>query len=243
MATATVHVRGCGTRVYGGIYAETTRTHTGRSMVDFLIDPPIPIDPTALGLTAVGVKMVRKNGVWHILDIVGQEHYPNVADMVEEIDRLGVSRRLPSSLRFDLLSPESRLILIHPRAVIHNAADYFEARNGATGMWWCPLRRTDHVMASRPPVMCASLWWEDLEGGTKNGGGAPRHVRRAMPSFVYEGHRRPDGVMPHYHHGMFANLPIGQLSVVKDPKGGSHQKALEKVQVVSNRLRVELVDA
>ena len=144
----------------------------------------------------------------HVVDWIGASHYPNVADWIEETIRFGVSRRISRATSFERLTRESRLILIHPRAWLDNAAEYFAAREqarrdyaareqarrdyAANALPWCPKHLTDHVQAI-PPTMCSSLWWEDIEGGVERPGKPPRSVTRTMPSFSYHAWRRPDG--------------------------------------------------
>jgi hypothetical protein len=96
-------VRGCGTRVKGGIYAECKLSPFGMPIEHFLIDPPNPI-PDDLGLTPVGVKLFERDGVFHILDWVGSAHYKNVADFIEETRNFGASRRLSKSTDFSKLT-------------------------------------------------------------------------------------------------------------------------------------------
>lgn len=121
--------RGCGpARDEGGIYAEVGLSPVGLPLSFFLVDPPIPVSCAALGLTPVGVTLIEREGVTHVLDWVGSTHYPNVADFVEETLLFGLSRRLPQTLDFARLGPLSRIILVHGRAHIDNAWQYAEDR-------------------------------------------------------------------------------------------------------------------
>ena len=64
--------RACGRRVKGAVYAETRPSESGVPVEFFIVDPPRPVDLAALGLTAVGVKLVEVNNVWHVFDVVGR---------------------------------------------------------------------------------------------------------------------------------------------------------------------------
>jgi len=76
--------RGCGkTRVRGGVYAEVGTGPGGRPIEEFLFDPPILI-PAGFNVPNRGVLLTERNGVWHVVDRVGNEFYPCPADFVEE---------------------------------------------------------------------------------------------------------------------------------------------------------------
>lgn len=206
--------RGCGDRVAGGIYLETHTSPIGRPIEDFLIDPPRPLDAAALGLSPIGIKLIEIDGVWHVLDWVGEVHYPNVADFVEETRRLGLSRRAPRTLDFSKLTSASRIVLAHPRAYIVQAPRYLEHVDLV-----CPLALDGHTsrelaVAEYPQRMCAGLWWYDLDHRSDVEPGSL--MRRELPSFTYEGHARPAGIEATYHLAAFLSLPIHNLAVIDD---------------------------
>ncbi len=230
--------RGCGRRVRGGIYLEVGLGPGGRPVEDFLIDPPLKLGPealTALGVHPVGVSLVERQGATHVLDWVGSEHYPNVADFVEEVRVAGLSRRLSRSLDFSRLGPGSRILLIHARAWIDNAQEYYRSlAEGAPrpyqqpGARRCPRRLPGHDNWSNPPTMCAQLWWQDVAGGhpvDDNPFRGPRTTVREMPAFSYLGLRPPDGVEARYTPAIFASFPVSRLVVISDPAGG-HEEPL-----------------
>ena len=192
--------RACGRRIRGGVYAETRLGTKGQPIEYFIVDPPRFVDLAALGLTAVGVKLVEVCGVWHVFDVVGQEYYPYPADYVEETQRKGASRRLPANLDFAKLSPESRLFLIHQKAVIENFEQYPQPP-----LVDCPKGLDEH-QAAPLPSMCAGQWWHDL----------PENGVRWLPGGVeYCGFQRSQGVAPIYQYGVFLTLPITNLAVIK----------------------------
>jgi hypothetical protein len=91
--------RGCGYRQPGGAYFAVPLGPGGRSVEELLIDPPVVIEhPACLGLASVGVTLIKRDGVTHVLDVVGREHHPSVASFIDEMRRLGVSRRAPRTL-------------------------------------------------------------------------------------------------------------------------------------------------
>ena len=246
--------RGCGpARQAGGVYAECGLSPHGRPLEAFLLDPPVRLDlelQRALGVRPVGVALVpdtRRAGVHHVFDWVGSVHYPNVADVLEEVRRYGMSRRLPRSLDFARLSPESRHVLIHASAWIDDPAPYFADRvEAAGGRMWCPQARPEHADRNRPPAMCAGLWWEDVDGGVA---GAHRHghraVERQMPALRYVAAGPPPyppGYARRYTPALFASFPISRLVCVRDPDGGAHEAAAGRARAARG-IPVELEDA
>ena len=220
MSTGAIPVeRGCGRRVAGGVYGEFGLGPGGLPVEAFLMDPPVPT-PDGMALAAVGVLLIERNGVTHVVDRVGMQHYPNIADFVEEARRFGVSRRLPSNLDFSRLTEESRLLLVHDRAIIGNQHDWFGRS------LTCPRQRDGHPWHAAP--CCAGVWWHDVEGGEPRIGDVQGRVLRTMPSFRYDnGHARPEGVEARYQQGFFAAFPLSRLVVVA---GGESQRNLERAR-------------
>lgn len=211
-STTTPVRRGCGTRMSGGIYAECGSSPWGRPVEHFLADPPMPVPPD-WALSAQGVKLIERDGVTHLVDWIGRQHYPNVADFVEEVRRFGLSRRLPRTLDFSRLTLDSRILVVHARAVIMNHAAY-RPSDGAP--YECPSDVPEihrrHVPGN---LMCAGLWWEDVDGGEALAGEDARRVLRSLPSLAYHARRPPDGVLGAYQPGIFGSFPLTNLVVVR----------------------------
>lgn len=147
--------------------------------------------PTSLTSCSVcgGIGVVP---VTHIFDVVGTDNYPNVADFIEEARRRGVSRRLElEAKQYARLTPRSRLIMLHKRAVIFNPESYYLEmpaleldRMRRAG---CPKNHPQHkieklsdldyilpssidregTLGAEPTALpgCAALWWNDIEKG------------------------------------------------------------------------------
>ncbi len=146
--------RGCGYRHPGGAYLAVPLGPEGRPIEEFLIDPPIIItDPGRLGLAAVGTTLVERDGITHVLDIIGREHYPTVTAFIDEARRMGISRRISRSTDFSRLTGDSRLILLHPHADIANAPEFPTRRT-------CPCHVPEHL-AGEFTGMCARLWGDE----------------------------------------------------------------------------------
>jgi len=223
-------VRGCGRRISGAIYAVVGTSENGLPVEAFLVDPPIVINKPELGLAEIGVKLIKdqRSGTWHVFDIIGRQHYPNVADFVEEVRRFGVSRRLPKTLDFSKLTSASRLVLLHERAHIENHGDYYEALGPYGGRptgHACPRKLGQHQYHDdRAPIeMCAGLWWQDIDPSTANNPSGSSDVIREMPGWDYEPFLRPDGITPDYKLAIFARFPISNLAVIRDPDGSDEE--------------------
>jgi len=226
--------RGCGVREPGGIYAVTLLGPNGRPLNEFLFDPPISLGD--LAIAPRGVTILERpdgSGVFDVYDWVGENGYPNVADMVEEIRRFGMSRRLGKSLDFSLLTPASLHFLIHPRAIITNAEDFYDVLEiewrdyGNAHPFTCMCDRKAH--ASYPYVdadyntreTCASLWYDDVTKGEVSYDPAdyPRTVTRKSGSTTYTARHAPHDFTPTYAPGIFVRLPIHRLEVVAGDDG------------------------
>lgn len=259
MAGAIAVPRGCGTRKAGGVYAELGLSGDGVPLESFLMDPPRPVDNLGFPITAVGVTAFEKNGVTHVLDWIGSQYYPNVPDVIEEVRRFGLSRRIGAGFDFSQLGPKSRILCVHQKAWVEPMK---KMRDPEESAHYCPLEIDAHHQAESPQCLGAS--WEHLvEGEPVEVDGdrphlvalghnppieethlrasyRPRLVKRHMPSFSYYGFEAPDGLSLTYRPAIFASFPISRLTVVRDPSGGKHESAAEKASTSS--LDVELVD-
>lgn len=210
--------RGCGRRMKRGIYAELGLSPFGRPVEDFLMDPPVSVE--GLDIAAQGVTWIERDGVWHLIDWVGSNHYPNIADFVEEIRNFGLSRRLPSNIDFGRLGITSRLIAVHARAIIENEAVRRGYRASYDAPYVCLRGIEDHQKGV--PETCASMWWEDVEGVKEvdivTSDGEVKGLVRTMPSFSYTPKKaRPEVQGRIYRPAIFGSFPIGRLVVVNDP--------------------------
>jgi hypothetical protein len=255
-------VRACGERIAGGVYITVPMSGNGQAVDRFLIDAPLVLDIETLGIAAIGTAIVPRRlqtssgneiDTYYVIDVVGEEYYPNVADFVEEVRRYGVSRRISRLTDFSKLDANSRLILVHRRAHIANAEEYQAARDPER--FWCPMD-IPHHMNPEYRSMCAALFWEDIDKGLTIeandqdaplvvGGSmrydqpgvqmhlqrrGPRATIREMQTFRYRGMKRPDGVVPQYAYAAFASFPIRQIEVVEDRIGQSHVEGIEKAR-------------
>ena len=232
--------RGCGdSRDAGGIYLEAgSAGGIGIPMYVLIKDPVVAIDPSEIGLSPVGVKLVEMNGVWHVFDWVGESHYPNAADFLEEAVRLGLSRRISKQEDFSKLTAESRLILVHPKAFITDEEGTIPRPCG------CP---TGFHPKEEERLTCAGrLWMIGKPGTTDLGSGAepttepyPRWApfpvqpnentgRRKMPAFEYSLTEESSNSLFTLSPGIIMVAPIERIAVVNDPNDADHTRdALE----------------
>lgn len=261
--------RGCGTRQAGGVYLSSPLSPNGMPISWFLLDPPVVVDKTmeeSLGISEIGVKLIKRPNaeVWDVWDIVGQNNYPNVADMVMEIAKLGLSRRIAVGEAFELLSSESRIILLHRRAHIENFHDYYGtifmesdemARDDRPEMdkeLSCPRRILEALGLRTGPhheadpggnshEMCAGLWWEDVTNGERlyDPDLRKRSVRRVLGDTTYIAREKPEEVEPEYELAIFAKMPIRQIEVIRDLIGHKHVGAVSQAARSSLPVSVE----
>jgi hypothetical protein len=217
--------RGCGRRVVGGIYAEVKQGEGGMPVEAFLVDPPAMVTAQALGLIDKGVRLIEIENVWHVFDIVGEKHYPYVADFVEEGRRMGFSRRLPENLDFTKLDPvQSRLVLLHRKATITNVKEAGYLRLDHL----CPKGIEEHK-AGRLEEMCAGLWWHDLAAKNLDAEG----LRKLKSGAKYAAAVRPKGSdKPERALAIFMSLPITDLAVIR----GRHPEENARVEKVYERV-------
>lgn len=239
--------RGCGaSRTAGQVYIECPLSPVGMPIEHFITDAPAMVEAEAIGLSAVGVKIIERNGVAHVWDIVGQEHYPNVADFVEEVKRLGLSRKIAVTSDFAKLTEQSRIVLLHARAFDHNFQKYPADQLPPCPKTACMCGSCQEVAhkhtpphgAKRLSYMCASTWWHNLEGDLEKDG--DKFVR-TMPSFKYTGMPRPESIAkPNYSLAIFMTLPIGNLAIIRDPEANKHVEAANKASKA--KLPVKIVE-
>jgi hypothetical protein len=212
----------CGRRMAAGVYAETRSGPEGAPLESFIVDPPRAVDPVALGLSPIGVRLIQVGETWHLFDIVGETYYPLPADFVEEMRRSGsASRRLPASLDFSKLGRASRLVLIHRKAVFENYAR-FRLRIP------CPAGIHRHPL----PEMCAGLWWQDLPPQAPGLLG-DWEVERRIGGLSYCGLTHPEGVGYAYRHGIFMILPLTHLVVIAGRSPEEEERARKNYEAAA----------
>lgn len=252
--------RGCGSRVAGGLYLTCPLVPFGLPVEHFLIDEPIhqvdvenkmvPI-AEAFRLSARGVTITEIPALGpghHVIDWVGAEHYPNVADFVEEVRHFGVSRRISSRADFSKLTRDSRIVLAHPKAwiddwIIHYRTERAikEGPEEETHTFKdCPRDGNQSSHTDWPDeTCCARWWWQDVVGGEPSPTEEPRKVFRQMPSFGYEAHEPPEGADGKHSLALFAAFPIVHIEAIMDREGMKHEQSMKKAEKSTIPVRLE----
>jgi len=241
-------VRGCGTRVHGGIYIEVTLAEGGSPLELFLVDPAREL-PEGLEIPNRGIAiherivMGKPTGVYDVYDRIGTNYYPNVADFLFETRQHGISRRVSANADFGKLTKQSRLILIHGRAIMENADDLYRAIDTEmreftdAHSWYCPCRvegHDDYPLYTRDSrdcmPTCVGAYNECVVGGTEllDPRYPNRTVKRTVGDTTYEARRTPLGVIPEYSEGIFMRIPISRIAVIADPDGHKDVPNAEK---------------
>lgn len=267
--------RGCGERVENGVYVVVPESPNGHPIEEFLCCEPYAPEPepgqqdliTRLGLTPVAPRILNTVSDVFLLDWVGETHYPNVADVVEEARVKGISRRMPKNLGWSALSPAAKLVMVHARAQIVNPEHYH--RNPVSGEvgaeYYQRATRCPHIVGlehcgKRPKAahgpgytgMCCRLWYQDVDDGEPVQD-TPRLVNRTIGDMTYLAYRRPtsDSLLrletpaytwqPFYRPAIFAVFPIGGIEVVNGDQASDIAGRI--ADQVRGGLAVSIVDA
>lgn len=249
--------RGCGTRSSGGLYLECGTGYGGKPLEFFLSDPPIPMTCD----TKVGVELIERGGVVHVLDWVGEQHYPFVTDFLEEGRHYGFSRRIPRTLNLSRLTAESRLLIVHAKGLVvnrealrpfiperYNTPSTEQGKRKPAHKHHCGhLEQTanpEHYQPDSHTHGCTRDMWAVPPASRVEDDAPPRYIRE-FASISYEvAPLALDAPAPEYVSALVASLPITNISVIK-ARDGSHQETLEKVKTMlewEGRLRISVTE-
>lgn len=229
--------RGCGgSRIKGGLYLVTNLVKNGTPLYKFIIDPPIPV-PGQMDIPFRGVAIRERpdgSGIFDVYDHVGSEHYPNVLDFIAEVAKLGLSRHVSKLVDFEKITPESRIILAHERAVLTNHNELYERLHREFAEYpdhphglscRCITHQEAHDAMIQGPigtnsVCCAGVWNQLITGGEDSFDPTlrPRTVKRTVGDTTYSGFKAPEKFNPDYQRGFFMALPLSGIELVKGGK-------------------------
>jgi len=226
-------VRGCGTRTKGAAYVEVGMAVDGHPLADFLVCPPHVVDPSALGLSPIGMAAIERQGVTHLVDWIGEAFYPNICDFIEEAALFGVSRKLNVTKEIaDKLTTDSRLLCVHRKASWPAEPEKLRTFH--------KCGKHDSTEPPDIPHGCVNYFWQDLVDCQPT----PPHVAgaratiRYLPSLKYDGFTALPK-LGNYRPAIFASFPITRIVIVDNP--GSGNPTLDKF--VDCSLPVEVVNA
>lgn len=245
--TTTPKVRRCGTRTPGHAYSVTNITITNTVVhtdpvtkkeredpLDmFLLCPSIEVDPE-MNLSDQGVTtLLRPPGYdlqYDIWDVIGSSFYPYFPIFYEEGKQMGFSRKI-QGVQFELLSRESKHLLIHHRGLLEDYDPLFDSR---LNLMHCPQGHEWHNKNEKVDF-CTALLWEAQDKpdstGTRDFVWQPDKVQSELfPLYTYETAHWPVGYNPVWHTAIMMILPIHGIEVVEDSIAGTHQKALDLIK-------------
>jgi hypothetical protein len=226
----TPHLAGCGVRRQGKVYMYSDmKKHLEKYPFGyFLYDPPILIeDPVNWGICPQGISYIYKDGVYHAVDWIGVNNYPNAADILEEAFRTGGSGLVPLNVQLDKLTlGKSRRLLVHPHGWLENNQAYKKEYVKIPEIPECfrPKFDQSHKKASIDEP-CASLHWQTVDGGNVYDG---RHTQRTIGSTIYNGIAplgKPDE--PVFKLAIIGWLPIDELHVIDSEDKSELDRALD----------------
>ncbi|GAA5512522.1 hypothetical protein Dcar01_01236 [Deinococcus carri] len=188
-------------RILGGWYLECAVLASGTHPLDhFLVDFPTLV-PTHLSVNALGVTLwTDPKGVTHVVDLIGESHYPFVPDFWEEARRMGFSRKISPTLPVGKLSAQSRFLFIHPKALVANPEALVPHLEGTHV---CPTGKRHPANTS-----CTGLHWWVTPSAT------PGTLTRYLGEGEYELRGRLGAGAPavRYARAIFASVPITGIS-------------------------------
>jgi len=218
--------RGCGSRQENGLYVCVQSSAEGMPVEYFLVDPVLEWK----GARTLRAPMLveDRGGVNHLVMGIGKTFYPTVPDFVEEIRVLGVSKRLPSNFDFSGLVPfESRLLLMHPRAI-----PQFEYE---VKRFWCPKgirRRIDGQEGEAESHLCIGDLWglSGLENFSDKHEIVEEneHITVKTPSVSYHVAKASAEGRPKYSSGIILMFPQFHFEYVNH-QGEAPKEVREKV--------------
>ena len=220
-------VRGCGSRVEGGVYVCADTSPFGKPIYAFLVDPVIEWrGPKVLRSPMI---IEDRNGVNHLVLGVGVKFYPYIPDYVEEARVYGVSKRVPRNFDFSVLTPNrSRLLLVHRRAI---PTFRYEVERP-----WCPKSIVDKHRCVGDLWALSSLDFvtekHELLGETGDG-----FVKVKTPSVEYTVSKAYANSKPTYKAGIFLMIPKFHFEYV-NKKGKAPKELKKKIEKAGFRLEV-----
>jgi hypothetical protein len=223
--------RGCGgSRKRGGVYLETGLVSSGgKPLEHFMFDPPKPYQVEVKR----GVQIVEINGVNHVIDYVGSDSYPYPSDILEEVRLHGLSRLVSPGVIKGQLSRSSKVLLVHARAILANAAEMYpylenERLQGRCG-YYVATGSQLHLHSPETPctrhsyALAPATRVEQQEERVIFMRQLTRHVGYPVEPVL------PEAPAPRWESGIIAALPITNISVVASDDG-SHLETLNQLQ-------------
>ena len=216
--------RGCGRRKEGGVYACCGLSSSGKPVEYFVVDPAMPFDVKPFRSP---IFAQRKDGVYDVIIWVGAEFYPTAPDFVEEVRKMGISRRISAHANLGCLTPmKSRMVFVHARAIAPQF-DLPESR-------WCKAKGQDHVCTFHLWDLSALIERKNHRVAVEG-----ELATVSTPSTTYEISypQALEGQEIEYQAGVFAAFPITHFEyVTKKQQPTVPEKILAKINLAGYEL-------
>ncbi len=200
-------MRGCGNRKPGGVYICSKLGPYGKPLEHFIIDPPLPFDGKPFRAPIV----MKEGDTKHLVFWVGAEFYPECCDYIEETRVKGASKRVRPDFPIEILTPESKMFFVHPRAIIENFTELPKPE-------YCPKQETQHTDNAE---YCIGHTYQ-----------LPAATPRSVGDVSYTVY--PAGVEASkltFKAGTFMWLPINAVEHVLNKDGTANKNVMEKKHI------------
>ena len=238
------HLAGCGLRRQGKTYMYSDmKKHLEKYPFQYFVyDPPILIeDPVVWGICPQGISYIFKEGYYHAVDWIGENNYPNAADILEEAFRFGGSGLVPLNSQIGKLTMgKSRRLLVHPRGYLENNKSYKEQYLALEKIPHCFRQKgfQQHIKPENKEP-CASLHWQTVTGGTTSIG---RHTVRTVGSTVYDAVAPIENETPKFSIAIIGWFPIDELHVVHTDDKSEIDRALDLLKSINSNIPTFITD-
>ena len=241
--------RGCGSaREEGGLYLEVGLSSVGAPFDSFILDPITPMHPDDLtAIPHLGVTLVEgPDGIVHVIDWVGETHYPLATDFLEEGRRKGFSRKISKLVEINRLTPgKSMIYFLHARAYLANHALYtaaeYEHRGRPKRMCRWPADKAP-LCARLDPGHCRRHLWAaatPTSGSKASINGPYTQQWRQFVDFDYQVYPPTEAIPPDWKAAYVARFPITNFTVIR-ARDGSHAHATKSA---TSRSRYPVMEA
>lgn len=230
--------RGCGKPKKNGVYIRGSYVEDGVPITQYMHCHPRPFD---IKLPTRGV-LIRKgpDGNYHAFKRVGLKHYPSCYGWALELIRKGPSVLIKKETDLSLLGPDSKLVLVHPRAIIENANEYLDKMKEEINEYsTCSINIASHNGEIDKGQTCMRHWQCDMHmEGNDNLHAKGRFVAAHeyfQGDMRFWAHPRHADITPIYKPGIVAAVPMSIVVEDGDKAQGIVESLVTKLEVTLNK--------
>jgi len=157
------------------------------------------------------------DGVHHAFKRIGLKHYPSCYGWMQETIQKGPSVLISPKTDLSMLTRESKLVMVHPRAIIVNAKEYRDTmRIRWDNYTYCPID-VGHADNDLMPLdaTCVRHWQCDMDiAGNPALPVSDRNYTPHSANYYWQGdmrfwaHPRSEDINPVYEQGVVAAIPM-----------------------------------